>query len=89
MELKETIQSGMNYFLALLGLLSVLGIFVGIPTGAVFLATSNKIQDQKAKIRRVIWGIVLIVVPPLLIVVTLISFAMVNTILGGPVAPSV
>lgn len=81
--MKETIQSLVNYFLGLLGFLSVIGIFVGIPAGIVTLATSGNQKEPKLKTRRIIWGIVLIVVPPLLTVVTLVSFAMANTILGA------
>ena len=85
LSLKDTIQSGMNYFIGLLGLLSVIGVLVGIPGGIVLLVTGLNNKDPHIKKRRVIWGIVLMVLPPLIMVGTLVAFALANTIMGAPV----
>lgn len=87
--LKEAIRSGVSYFLAFLGFISVVGVMAGIPGGIALLVTGLNNKDPKIKKHRVIWGIVLITIPPFLIIFTLVAFALVNTILGGPVAPSV
>ena len=82
--MKDTIQVGMNYFLGLLGFISVIGVFIGIPGGIVLLVTGLQNKDPKIKRRRVIWAIVLMVLPPLIILGTLVAFAFVNTIAGAP-----
>ncbi len=79
--MQDTIQTIVNYALSLMGFLGVIGVFIGIPMGIVFLATSGKIKDAKQKKRRVIFGIVLIALPPVLILFPLIAFAIVNTIM--------
>lgn len=84
--MRDTIQAILNFFFAALGFISILGIFVGIPAGVYMIATSGNQKDPKAKTRRIIWSILLIVIPPFLIILTLASFAMVNTILGSATA---
>ncbi|MEK9159758.1 MAG: hypothetical protein AAB383_03430 [Patescibacteria group bacterium] len=81
--MKDTVLVTMNYIISFLGLLAVIGVFIGIPGGIVLLVTGLNNKDPKAKKRRIIWGIALIVLPPLVIIGTLIAFAMVNVILSG------
>lgn len=83
--MSEVVFSTVSFFLSFLGLLSVVGIFVGIPMGIVMLVTSGKQKDPKKKTRRVIWGIVLIAMPPVVIIVVLSTFAIVSTIMAGSV----
>ena len=80
--MKDTIQTGMNYFLGLLGFISVIGVFPSIIAGIVFLITGLQSKNPKIKRRRIIWAIVLMILPPFIIIFTLISFAFVNTMLG-------
>lgn len=78
--MQDSIHAIVNYALSLMGFLGVIGIFVGIPTGIVLLATSSNVKDAKHKKRRIIFGVVLIVLPAFLIFFPLVAFAIVNTI---------
>lgn len=76
-------QVVLNYALSLLGFLGIIGTLIGFPTGIVLLVTSSSQKDEKAKKRRVLWGVLAIVVPPAIILFTLVAYAVVNTVMSS------
>ena len=83
--MEETLQGTIGYIFSLVGFLATIGVIVGIPLGIVLLIVGLNKTDKKAKKQYITWAIVLMVLPPLLIIGTLIAFAMTATLMGGPV----
>lgn len=81
--MEETVQTTVNYVLSLIGFIGTIGTLFGIPVGIVLLIVGLNRKDKVSKKRYIIGAIVLMLLPPFLIIGTLIAFAVLSNVMGA------
>lgn len=81
--MEETVQTTVNYVISLIGFIGTIGTLFGIPIGIVLLIVGLNKTDKKSKKRYITWAIVLMILPPFLIIGTLIAFAVLSNVMGA------
>ncbi|TAK95400.1 hypothetical protein EPO05_04240 [Patescibacteria group bacterium] len=69
----EMILRIIRFVLAMLGMLSVIGIPVGVGMGIALLVMANNEPEDKNKKRKRIWGVICILAPFILLFISLIG----------------
>lgn len=81
--MEETVQTTINYVLSLVGFIGTIGTMFGVPVGIVLLIVGLNKTDKKSKKRYITWALVLMILPPFLIIGTLIAFAVLSNVMGA------
>lgn len=81
--MEETVQTTVNFVISLIGFIGTIGMVFGIPVGIILLIVGLNRKDKVSKKRYIIWALVLMLLPPFLIIGTLISFAVLNNVMGA------
>lgn len=69
-----------NWFFIIVGIIGVVGFFVFIPWGIIMLVKSSKEIDAKIKNKKILKGILLIILPFILTIGSLIFIVIIQTI---------
>ncbi|MFA4815260.1 MAG: hypothetical protein WC924_05200 [Candidatus Gracilibacteria bacterium] len=76
--MEESIQATAGLVLSLLGFIGTIGIIIGGPVGIILLIIGLNQKEAQKKKKYLIWAAIIALGPIGLILLTLISFAVVN-----------
>lgn len=80
-----TVTAIVAFILSTIGFIATIGIIFGMPTGIILIiiAATKDSKKKKTKYRRI--GLWLLIIPPVLTIAVLISYAILNSIMQATI----